>query len=80
MKRKYEFRFWEDVCKACEGRTDEEKFEIVSNTFKERWSLVKRRFWRKSSSVFKSGIGYWFNEEVGFERGAAEGIVFYKRH
>lgn len=78
MKRKYNYRFWGDVCKECEGRTDEEKFEIVSNTFKELWSLVKRRFWGEWPE--NKNMREWVNENIGFKECAAEGIVFYKRH
>ena len=80
LRERYEYKFWKDVIKECEGKTDNEKFLVVEEVFKELWSLMKRKFWGSSSVSFASGNKLdWVNENIGFEKGAAEGIVFYRK-
>jgi hypothetical protein len=65
---KYHFKFWTDIVKECQGKTDDEIFNITSEVFKGLWSIYKRQ----------RGIKSEVNEDTKFEDSmAAEGIVFY---
>lgn len=67
LKKKYYFKFWGDVIKECEGKTDEEIYKIVEDVFKKLWCIYKRQL----------GIKGEVNENTKFEGLATEGIVFY---
>jgi hypothetical protein len=69
LKEKYYFKFWDDIIKECEGKTDEQIFKIVEEVFKGLWSIYKRQL----------GIKGEVNENIGNEGLAAEGIVFYNK-
>lgn len=67
LKKKYYFKFWNDIIKECEGIKDNEIFDIITNVFKGLWCIYKRQL----------GIKGEVNENTKFEGLAGEGIVFY---
>jgi len=69
LKENYAYKFWQGhVVPECQGKSVEEQFKIVEETFKELWSIYKRQ----------RGIKGEVDESTPFEgTAAAEGIVFY---
>lgn len=71
---KYRFKFWDSVIDEVGNthHTEEQLFKLMSDVFKELWSIFKRKQWR---SKLKSTV----DENVGFAELASEGIIFYKK-
>jgi hypothetical protein len=66
------YKFWPDTLVTLQGKTDEEIYQVVSNTFKGLWSLLKRRRFGTPPDVDENSV-------FGDQNLSSEGIIFYSR-
>jgi len=70
LRENYKYKFWDTFAKENKNKTEKEKFDVISETFKGLWSIYKRQRRIKTevnaNTVFEGTM-------------AAEGIVFYNK-